>query len=107
MKGSTNRKKIKNEPKSKHLTLLNIDQKAIYKIGFSKWDQSDNDLVGIKRNLLKSYPNKIDIYLAMMSTHDHRHNLVILFHGGEVTDLYYGLNVIKSDIFILKKLAIW
>jgi len=88
--------------KSKYITLLSIDESAIYKVGFSKWDGSDNDSMGIKKNLEKAYPNKIDIYLAIMNVHDHRHNFSILFYGGGVTDLYYGLNVIKSDIFILK-----
>ncbi len=93
--------------KSKYITLLSIDESAIYKVDFSKWDGSDNDKMGIKKNLEKAYPNKIDIYLATMNVHDHRHNFSILFYGGDVTDLYYGLNVIKSDIFILKKLAVW
>ncbi|MBT2970524.1 MAG: hypothetical protein KME56_12395 [Candidatus Thiodiazotropha sp. (ex Ctena orbiculata)] len=99
MKISSSRKKT---DKSKYITLSSIDKNAIYKVGFSKWDGSDNDSTGIKKNLEKAYPNKIDIYLAMIDIYDHRHNFVILFYGGSVTDLYYGLNVIKSDIFILK-----
>lgn len=91
-----------NKSKSKYVTLLGVEKNSIYKVSFSKWDGTDNDLIGIKKNFNNLYPNRINIYLAIISINNSRHNFTILFCGGDVTDLYYGLNIIKSDLFLLK-----